>query len=147
MNDPDRALCAATAHLLRAAGAVATCGLGIGLVAIAVLALTARSLSLLSCMGFGAVAVIGVLERYLAQRVRLDAGLFDALAGGGIASLALLDGALDRLGLRFASSAPGASLQLDERVGLARQLMQRHATAVACQAAMFLLALLTQDLR
>jgi hypothetical protein len=144
MNDQDRALCAATAHLLRAAGAVATCGLALTLIAVAVLALTARSLSLLSCMGFGAVAVIGVLERYLTVRVRLDAGLFDGLAGGGIASLSVLDGALERLGLRFASNAPR---QLDERVALARQLMQRHATTVACQAAMFLLALLTQDLR
>jgi hypothetical protein len=144
MNDPDRALCAATAHLLRAAGTVATCGLALGLIAVAVLALTGRSLSLLSCMGFGAVAVIGVLERYLAQRVRLEAGLFEGLAGGGIASLGMLDGALERLGLRFASNAPR---QLDDRVVLARQLMQRHATAVACQAAMFLLALLTQDLR
>ena len=108
------------------------------------LALTGRSLSLLSCMGFGAVAVIGVLERYLAQRLRLEAGLFDGLAAGGIASLAVLDTALARLGLRFASNAPG---QLDERVAVARQLMQRHVTTVACQAAMFLLALLTQDLR
>ena len=144
MNDPDRALCAATAHLLRAAGALATCGLALGLIAIAVLALTGRSLSLLSCMGFGAVAVIGVLERYLAQRLRLEAGLFDGLAAGGIDSLAVLDTALARLGLRFASNAPG---QLDERVAVARQLMQRHVTTVACQAAMFLLALLTQDLR
>ena len=144
MNDPDRALCAATAHLLRAAGALAACGLALGLIAVAVLALTGRSLSLLSCMGFVAIAVIGVLERHLAQRVRLEAGLFEGLATGGIASLGVLDGALERLGLRFASNAPR---QLDERVVLARQLMQRHATAVACQAAMFLLALLTQDLR
>lgn len=144
MNDPDRALCAATASLLRASGLAAAWGLMLAAIALAVLALTARSLSLTSCMGFGAVAVIGVLERYLALRVRLDIGLFDALSQGRLASLAALDGALQRLGVRAAPDAPRA---LDDRVLGARQLMQRHGVAVACQSAMFLLALLTQDLQ
>ena len=145
MNDNDRALCAATAHLLQASGAVAVWGLALTMIALAVLALTARSLSLLSCMGFGAVAVIGLLERYLTLRVRFDARLFDHLGRGTVGSLAALDSALQRLGLR--PSAHGAPRQLDDRVLGARQLMQRHTLAVACQSAMFLLALLTQDLR
>ena len=136
MNDPDRALCAATASLLRASGLAAAWGLMLAAIALAVLALTARSLSLTSC--------IGVLERYLALRVRLDIGLFDALSQGRLASLAALDGALQRLGVRAAPDAPRA---LDDRVLGARQLMQRHGVAVACQSAMFLLALLTQDLQ
>jgi hypothetical protein len=144
MTDHERSLCTATARLLQAAGAVAAWGLGLSLIAVSVLALTGRSLSLLSCMGFGAVAVIGVLERYLAQRLRLDAGLFHDLASGAIASLGTLDLALKKLGLRFAPDTPR---ELNVRAQAARQLMQRHAITVACQSAMFLLALLTQDLR
>ena len=144
MTDNDRALCTATAHLLRASAAAATWGLALSMISLAVLALTGRSLSTLSCMGFGAVAVIGVLERYLALRVRFDVGLFEGLANGTIASLAALDGALHRIGARFAPDAPR---QLDERVMGAQQLMQRHVIAVVCQSAMFLLALLTQDLQ
>jgi hypothetical protein len=145
MNDNDRALCAATAHLLRASGTVAVWGLALTAISLAVLALTGRSLSLLSCMGFGAVAVIGVLERYLDLRVRFDAGLFDDVGRGTVASLAALDSALQRLGLRPA--VRGVTRQLDDRVLGARQLLQRHTLAVACQSAMFLLALLTQDSR
>lgn len=144
MTDHERSLCSATARLLQAAGTIAAWGFGLSLVAISVLALTGRSLSLLSCMGFGAVAVIGVLERYLALRIRLDVGLFQDLASGAIASLGTLDLALQKLGLRFAPDTPR---DLTARALCARQLMQRHAITVACQSAMFLLALLTQDLR
>lgn len=147
MTDHERALCTATARLLQAAGVIAAWGLGLSLVAIGVLALTGRSLSMLSCMGFGAVAIIGVFERYMALRLRLDAGLFDGLASGAIPSLSTLDMALQALGLRHAPEAPEAPRALADRVQGARQLMQRHGIAVACQSAMFLLALLTQDLR
>lgn len=147
MTDHERALCTATARLLQAAGVIAAWGLGLSLVAIGVLALTGRSLSMLSCMGFGAVAVIGIFERYMALRLRLDVGLFDGLASGAIPSLSTLDVALQKLGLRHASEAPDAPRALADRVQGARQLMQRHGIAVACQSAMFLLALLTQDLR
>ncbi len=142
--DNDRALCAATASLLRALGGVAALGLALSGIALGVLALTARALSLTSCMGFGAVVIIGVLERYLALRLQLDVGLFEGLAQGRIASLPALDSALSRLGLRGAPDAPRA---LADRVLGTRQLMQRHGITVACQAAMFLLALLTQDLQ
>jgi hypothetical protein len=147
MTDHERALCTATARLLQAAGVIAAWGLGLSLVAIGVLALTGRSLSMLSCMGFGAVAIIGIFERYMALRLRLDVGLFDGLASGAIPSLSTLDVALQKLGLRQASEAPEAPRALADRVQGARQLMQRHGIAVACQSAMFLLALLTQDLR
>jgi len=144
MTDHERALCTATARLLHAGGVVAAWGLGLSLVAVVVLALTGRSLSMLSCMGFGAVAIIGIFERYMALRLRFDAGLFDGLASGAIPSLSTLDVALQRLGLR---QAPDAPRDLTDRVRGARQLMQRHGIAVACQSAMFLLALLTQDMR
>ncbi|MGJ7490010.1 hypothetical protein [Variovorax sp. ZT4R33] len=147
MTDHERALCTATARLLQAAGVVAAWGLGLSLVAIGVLALTGRSLSMLSCMGFGAVAIIGLFERYMALRLRLDVGLFDGLASGAIPSLSTLDVALQKLGLRHSPEAPDAPRALADRVQGARQLMQRHGIAVACQSAMFLLALLTQDLR
>jgi hypothetical protein len=144
MNDNDRALCATTASLLHSAGGIAALGLVLSGLSIGVLALTARSLSLTSCMGFGAVAIIGVLERYLALRMRLDAGLFEGLARGTIASLPTLDNALHRVGVR---QLPDASRSLAERVVGTRQLIQRHGITVACQAAMLLLALLTQDLQ
>ena len=150
MTDHERALCTATARLLQSAGVIAAWGLGLSLVALGVLALTGRSLSMLSCMGFGAVAIIGVFERYMALRLRLDVGLFDGLASGAIPSLSTLDVALQKLGLRPAPDTPdtpGAPRALADRVQGARQLMQRHGIAVACQSAMFLLALLTQDMR
>jgi len=147
MTDHERALCTATARLLQAASVIAAWGLGLSLIAIGVLALTGRSLSMLSCMGFGAVAIIGIFERYMALRMRLDVGLFDGLASGAIPSLSTLDVALQKLSLRQASEAPDAPRALADRVQGARQLMQRHGIAVACQSAMFLLALVTQDLR
>ena len=144
MTDHERALCTATARLLQAGGVIAAWGLGLSLVSLGVLALTGRSLSMLSIMGFGAVAIIGVLERYMALRLRLDVGLFDGLASGAIPSLSTLDVALQKLGLR---EPPNAPRDLVDRARGARQLMQRHGVAVACQSAMFLLALLTQDVR
>jgi len=144
MNDPECALCAATARLLQAARVPAAWGLALSVVAIAVLALTGRSLPMLSAMGFGAVALVGLLERYIAFRLYFDAGLFKDLAGGAIASLNDLDSALHRLGLRPASGQPRA---LEDRVAGARRLLRRHGIAVACQSALLLLALLTLDLR
>jgi hypothetical protein len=147
MTDHERALCTSTARLQQAAGVIAAWGLGLSLVSLGVLALTGRSLSMLSCMGFGAVAIIGIFERYMALRLRLDVGLFDGLASGAIPSLSTLDVALQKLGLRQAPEASEAPRALADRVQGARQLMQRHGIAVACQSAMFLLALMTQDLR
>ena len=145
MTENERATCAALAGLLRAATVLAAWGFALMCIAALVLALTMRSLSTTAAMGFGAVVVLGTLERYFAFRLRLDQALFADLARGAIASLDALDGALDRLGLRNAQ--PTAALRpLDDRVRGTRQLMQRHAIVVACQSAMFLLALMTQDL-
>jgi hypothetical protein len=145
MNDNDRATCAALAGLLRAFMVLAIWGFALTCIAALVLALTLRSLPATPAMGFGAVVILGVLERYFAFRLRLDRALFDDLARGTIASLEALDRALDGLGLRNAPSS-AAPRPLDDRVQGTRQLMQRHAIVVACQSAMFLLALMTQDL-
>ncbi|KQP21777.1 hypothetical protein [Pseudorhodoferax sp. Leaf267] len=146
MNDQDRATCAALAGLLRAAGLLAWWGFALMCIAALVLALTLRSLSTLPTMGFGAVVVLGLLERYFAFRLRLDEALFDGLARNTVASLQALDQALSALGLRDAPATPHAVRPLDERLLGTRQLMQRHSLVVACQSAFFLLALLTQDM-
>lgn len=145
MNDTDRATCQTLAALLRAGGVLAAWGFALTGIAALVLALTLRALPTTPAMALGAVAVLGVLERYFAFRLRLDRVLFDGLARGTIASLDALDTALARLGLRSADA--DATRPLPERVLGTRQLLQRHAIVVACQSAMFLLALMTQDLR
>jgi hypothetical protein len=144
MSEADRALCAATARLLRAARVAGAWGLALSVIAIAVLALTGRSLPMLSATIFGAVALAGMLERYFTFRLYFDAGLFGDLASGTIASLGDLDSALQRLGLRPAADRPRA---LEDRVAGARRLLQCHGIAVACQSGLFLLALLVLDLR
>ncbi|MFM9926691.1 hypothetical protein VLK31_27155 [Variovorax sp. H27-G14] len=148
MTDNERTTCTALAGLLRAAALLALWGFALTCIAALVLALTLRSLSNTSAMAFGAVVILGALERYFAFRLRFDEALFDGLARGTVASLGALDKALSSLGLREApqqqqQQAPRA---LDDRVQGTRQLMQRHAIVVACQSAMFLLALMTQDL-
>lgn len=120
-------------------------GFALTCIAALVLALTLRSLSSTAAMGFGAVLVLGALERYFAFRLRFDQALFADLARGAIASLDVLDTALGRLGLRNAEASK-ALRPLEDRVQGTRQLLQRHAIVVACQSAMFLLALMTQDL-
>lgn len=97
MNDNDRALCAATAGLLRASGMLANWGLALSFIAGLVLALTGRSLPSVSWGAYAVVALVGLLERYLALRLRLDAGMYEALARDAIGSLDSLDRALDRL--------------------------------------------------
>jgi len=144
MNETDRAHCAAFAGLLRAAaGCVGGWGLGLTAIAALALALEVGTLSMTATMGFGAVAVLGVLERYFALRLRFDQQLFARLADGAIASLGALDTALARLALR---PAPTGARTLADRIAGTRVLMQRHGIVVACQSAMFLLALMTQDL-
>jgi len=140
MTDDDRAQCAALAALLHATALVGLWGFALSGIAAGTLALTARGLSMLPAMGLGAIAILGVLERYFAIRLRLDARLFDALASGRIDALQRLDHALARIGLR---PAPAAERSLEDRVLGTRRLMSRHLLVVACQSGMFLLALLT----
>jgi hypothetical protein len=146
MTDNERATCAALAGLLRAFMVLAIWGFALTCISALVLALTLRSLSTTAAMGFGAVAILGVLERYFAFRLRFDQALFDGLARNTVASLDALDHALSSLGVRETQPAQQAMRSLDNRVQGTRQLMQRHAIVVACQSAMFLLALMTQDL-
>lgn len=148
MNDNDRATCATLAGLLRAAAVLALWGFALTCIAALVLALTLRSLSTTATMSLGAVVILGALERYFSFRLRFDEALFDGLAKGRIASLEALDGALSTLGLRETQQQqqPRTTRPLDDRAAGTRQLMQRHAIVVACQSAMFLLALMTQDI-
>jgi hypothetical protein len=146
MTDNERATCAALAGLLRAFMVLAIWGFALTCISALVLALTLRSLSTTAAMGFGAVAILGVLERYFAFRLRFDQTLFDGLARNTVASLDALDHALSSLGVRETQPAQQTTRSLDNRVQGTRQLMQRHAIVVACQSAMFLLALMTQDL-
>jgi hypothetical protein len=146
MTDNERATCAALAGLLRAFMVLAIWGFALMCISALVLALTLRSLSATAAMGFGAVVVLGALERYFAFRLRLDQSLFADLGRCAIASLDTLDHALSSLGLRETQPEQKTTRPLDERLQGTRQLMQRHAIVVACQSAMFLLALMTQDL-
>ncbi|MFL9665397.1 hypothetical protein WIX39_000515 [Variovorax sp. AB1(2024)] len=149
MNDNDRATCATLAGLLRAAAVLTLWGFALTCIAALVIALTLRSLSTTATMSLGAVVILGALERYFSFRLRFDEALFDGLAKGRIASLEALDGALSSLGLRETQQQqqqPRTTRPLDDRVAGTRQLMQRHAIVVACQSAMFLLALMTQDI-
>ena len=145
-DDNDKATCAALAALLRAMALLALWGFALTCISALVLALTLRSLSTTATMGFGAVVILGALERYFAFRLRFDEALFDGLARNTVASLDALDRALSSLGLREPPPSQHAPRPLDDRVQGTRQLMQRHAIVVACQSALFLLALMTQDL-
>ena len=145
-DDNDRTTCAALAALLRAVALLALWGFALTCISALVLALTLRSLSTTATMGFGAVVILGALERYFAFRLRFDEALFDGLARNTVASLDALDRALAPLGLREPPASQHAPRPLDDRVQGTRQLMQRHAIVVACQSALFLLALMTQDL-
>lgn len=149
MTDNDRATCATLAGLLRAAAVLALWGFALTCIAALVLALTLRSLSTTATMSLGAVVILGALERYFSFRLRFDEALFDGLSKGRIASLEALDSALSALGLRETQQQqqqPRTTRPLDDRAAGTRQLMQRHAIVVACQSALFLLALMTQDI-
>ena len=86
-DDNDRTTCAALAALLRAMTVLALWGFALTCISALVLALTLRSLSTTSTMGFGAVVILGALERYFAFRLRFDEALFDGLARNTVASL------------------------------------------------------------
>ncbi|CAN7236200.1 hypothetical protein LJR084_000977 [Variovorax sp. LjRoot84] len=143
-DDNDRALCTATAGLLRASDALAFWGLALSFISGLVLALTGRSLGSAAWIAYAAVALIGLPERYLALRLRFDATLFDGLAKATIASLPSMDRALEQLGLRRGGDG---SRPLTDRVLGTRQLVQRHGIAVIAQTIVFAMALAMQDWR
>ena len=124
LDDDARALCATTAKGL--AAAAATCSpLGLGLGALALLACAWQPSNGVAWWVVAAVP----LERYLAFRVRFDAGLFEqAAADAGY--LARLDASLAALGLR---RAVAGDRSLADRVHGARRLAVWHAAVVALQ--------------
>jgi len=141
-DDNDRALCAASAGLLRASEVLALWSLALSFISGLVLALTGRSLGSAAWIAYAAVALIGLPERYLALRLRLDATLFDGLAKTTIASLPSMDRALEQLGLRRNGDG---TRPLADRVLGTRQLVQRHGIAVIAQTIVFAMALAMQD--
>jgi hypothetical protein len=85
-----------------------------------------------------ATSLLGVVERYFALRLRLDAGLFADLASGRIADLAALDDGLAVIGVRT-----GKPRTLDDRIAGCRRLWRRHLVVVVVQTAMTLLAVVS----
>ncbi|WP_326535207.1 hypothetical protein [Pseudorhodoferax sp.] len=136
MTGLDRATCATLAALLRAGALLGHWSLALSTAA--ALALALRELGTVALFGCSVTLLLGLPERYLALRLRLDERLFDRLAQGGVESLAALDAALARLGLRSAAGVPRG---LDERLLGTRRWMRRHAWLVAGQTLAFLLAL------
>lgn len=85
-----------------------------------------------------ATVLLGLVERYFALRLRLDAGLFADLASGRIADLASLDAGLSAIGVRTGTPRP-----LDDRIAGCRRLWRRHLVVVVVQAMMTLLAVVS----
>ena len=144
MTEHERTQCATLAALLHAASLLALWGFALSGISAAVLALVLPDLGLTATLCFGATALLGLLERYFAFRLRFDERLFDGLAQGRVTSLLSLDVALERLGLR---TAPRPERGLEERMRATRQLLQRHGVLVICQSAMFVGALITETLK
>ncbi len=142
MTPTDRALCAATASLLRSAGVLAAFGLLLTGISLAMLALKAAAFSPIALVAGGAVAAIGLAERYFYLRVRVDVGLFSALADAAIGSLADIDDALQQLAMLGLRASRGGVRPLQDRVAGAMRLVRRHRIAVTAQCAMMLLALI-----
>ena len=89
-----------------------------------------------------ATALLALVERYFALRLRLDAGLFADLADGRIADLAALDAGLAAIGVRTgAPTKPPRSL--DDRIAGGRRLWRWHLSVVVAQAALTLLAVVS----
>ncbi len=124
LDDDARALCATTAKGLAAAAATGS-PLGLGLGALALLACAWQPSNGVAWWVVAAVP----LERYLAFRVRFDAGLFEqAAADAGY--LARLDPSLAVLGLLRTAAG---DRPLADRVHGARRLALRHGTVVVLQ--------------
>lgn len=126
----DRARCAAMARWLEASSKLGALALCCALVAaLGTLAHAWRD----AALGFALVALaLTPVERYLALRIRFDAGLFADLASARIDNLAALDAALTALGVRKDSQSPRT---LDDRLEGSRRLWRSHALIVGLQAA------------
>ncbi|MDO5652888.1 MAG: hypothetical protein Q4G39_02160 [Brachymonas sp.] len=131
LGDGDRALCAAQAAWLCA------------VLQLAPLAWLLQCLGVLACLLdvwhnrhmpwlLWAVVAAAVLERWHALRLALDARLFRQLATGQFVSLAELDTALSRLGLRT-SKADAPVRTLAGRMDGCRRLAGRYVACVVVQ--------------
>lgn len=138
-----RSRCAALAARLNAQRPVAAWSLMLSAVCILALAAAACGWGLLvsepASFAWAVGGLLGLAERYLALRLRLDEGLFNALALGTLPDLAALDDALAWLGLR--PSSPGTPRPLDERLRGTQTLMRRHLGVVLLQSLCVLIAL------
>lgn len=130
LDAEDRARCAAMARWLDAASTLGALALGCSVVAaLGTLAHAWRD----AALGFALIALaLTPVERYLALRIRFDAGLFADLASGRIADLAALDAGLAVFGIGKRQQATRA---LDDRLRGSRRLWRRHAAIVGLQAA------------
>jgi len=129
LNAEDRARCAAMARWLGTSSVLGMMALGCAVVV---------ALGCLVQVWRGEAIVIAVLvlastpfERYLALRLRFDAGLFADLADGRIADLAALDAGLATLGVR---KTPPRPRSLDDRLAGSRRLWRFHAVVAALMA-------------
>lgn len=136
LDDCDRARCAVVARRMEAAQPLGLLALACTLVAMIGLAVDAWRDDVLA-IALGAV-LLGLVERYFALRLRLDAGLFADLAAGRIASLAALDGGLAAIGVQSGMPRP-----LDDRITGGRTLWRQHLAIVLIQTAITLLAVVS----
>jgi len=137
LDTQDRADGAALAALLAGQDTLARWSLWLSALALAALCFVpAREATTLP---LAVAALLGLPERYLAFRLRLDQRLFDALAAGRIADLAALDRSLAHIGLRTAPE--GGTRPLADRLRGTRRLVRGHASIVAVQSLVFLAAI------
>jgi hypothetical protein len=136
LDDRDRARCTVVARRMDAARALGLLALACTLAAMIGLAVDAWRDEALA-IALGAV-LLGLVERYFALRLRLDAGLFADLASGRIAGLAALDAGLAAIGVRG-----DLARTLDDRIAGCRRLWRRHLVVVVVQTAMTLLAVVS----
>lgn len=136
LDTQDRADCAALAALLAGQDTLARWSLWLSALALAALCFVpAREATTLP---LAVAALLGLPERYLAFRLRLDQRLFDALAAGRIADLAALDRSLAHIGLRAAPE--GGTRPLADRLRGTHRLVRWHASIVVVQSLVFLAA-------
>ncbi len=129
LDTQDRARCAAMARWLGASSALGTMALGAALVIAFGCVVQAWRDDAIAIVLL--VLALTPLERYLALRLRFDAGLFADLAGGRIADLAALDAGLTMLGVR---KPPPRPRTLDDRLAGSRRLWRFHAVVAALMA-------------
>jgi hypothetical protein len=129
LDTRDRARCATMARWLGASSALGAMALGCAAVLIfGCMLQTWRGDAVAVVL---LVLVLSPVERYLALRLRFDAGLFADLADGRIADLAALDAGLVTLGVR---NAPQRPRTLDDRLAGSRRLWRFHAGVAALMA-------------